>query len=72
MMESYRVVITVPDDGTIIIRGLPFTPGEEVELIVRRSESDRGRSIHIPLRAKQVCCVDAAESTVGGRWDPLQ
>jgi hypothetical protein len=75
MMESYRVIIKIPDDGTIVIRGLPFNPGDDVELIVRRHDPQSPREIRIPLRIKPVCCVDsapAAGTNADGDWTPLR
>jgi hypothetical protein len=45
LMETYRIQTTVSKDGKLSITGLPFRPGEKVEVTVRgqgqKSASER-------------------------------
>ena len=38
-MQSYRVETTVSEKGTLVIKDVPFSAGEHVEVIVREMES---------------------------------
>ncbi|MEM6518960.1 MAG: hypothetical protein AAF722_06460 [Cyanobacteria bacterium P01_C01_bin.70] len=36
-MDAYKVAATVAQDGTVVLKGLPLTPGKVVEVIVLAS-----------------------------------
>lgn len=50
-MQAYRASTTVSGDGSVTVRGLPFSEGEEVEVIVLpRESSHSSASNRAPLR----------------------
>jgi hypothetical protein len=71
-METYRTATTVSDDGTLIIRGLPFRPGDKVEVIVRSRKRERRRGDRYPLRGKLIRYVNPYESVAENDWAVLK
>lgn len=42
MPNAYRVRSRIPDDGTLVLKDLPFRAGEEVEIIVLSGAGEEG------------------------------
>jgi hypothetical protein len=49
-MQSYRVETTVSEKGTLVIKDIPFSVGEHVEVIVREMELSSPGDSRYPLR----------------------
>ncbi len=51
-MNAYKIKTVVTTDGTIILKGIPFSAGKSVEIIVLgdllSEQADRG-SVNLPL-----------------------
>jgi len=71
-METYRTATTVSDDGTLIIRGLPFRPGDKVEVTVRSRKRKHRRGDRYPLRGKPIRYVNPYESVAENDWAVLK
>jgi hypothetical protein len=71
-MQIYRFETTVKKDGTLAIKGLPFSPGEKVEVIVRRQEDKTITYNKYSLRGKPVRYQDPFESISEEDWDALK
>jgi len=68
-MEAFRAEATVDAKGELNLRGLPFSPGEAVEVIVlrqNRRDHDGGR---LPLRGEPIVYIDPTEPIAEGDWD---
>ncbi len=61
-METIHIETTISSEGTLIIRGLPFQPGDEVEVTVRSRKTDRERHNRYPLRGKPLRYADPFDS----------
>ena len=71
-MQTYYVATRVSNDGTLIIKGLPFRPGDKVEVTVRSRERERKDSTRCPLIGKPIRYVDPFGSVAEGEWDVLK
>lgn len=71
-MQKYRIETTISSDGTLTIKELPFRAGDKVEVIVRRREPERERSVRYPLRGKPIRYIDPFGSVAENEWDVLQ
>lgn len=49
-MQSYRIETTVSEQGTLVIKDVPFSVGDHVEVIVREVESRTSGGSRYPLR----------------------
>ncbi|MGW8257399.1 MAG: hypothetical protein ACWGMZ_07945 [Thermoguttaceae bacterium] len=49
-MQSYRVETTISEQGTLLIKNVPFSAGEHVEVIVREMEGIAPGSAQYSLR----------------------
>jgi hypothetical protein len=70
-MADYRVEATVRQDGSLVVRGLPFRPGEKVEVVVLGRRKKEGAERY-PLRGRPVRYVAPFESVAGDEWGALQ
>ena len=70
-MQTYRFETTVKKDGTLAIKGLPFSPGEKVEVIVRRQEDKPVTHKKYSLRGKPFRYQNPFESVSEEDWDAL-
>jgi len=71
-METYRTATTVSSDGTLVLRGLPFRPGDKVEVIVRSLRRGHRRGDRYPLRGKPIRYVNPFESVAENDWAVLK
>lgn len=53
-MQIYHIETTVPIDGTLTIKGLPFQAGDKVEVIVRSSTQKQKYRESYPLHGKPI------------------
>jgi hypothetical protein len=47
-MVAHRVEAVVEQNGTLTVHGVPFQPGERVEVLIRRPEAVR-ETVRFPL-----------------------
>ena len=71
-MEVYRRQIVVPSDGTLTLKGLPFRPGDSVEIVVRSCTQKRIGGKPYSLRGTPIRYVDPLESVAEEDWEALQ
>ncbi len=71
-MQTYRFETTVKKDGTVAIKGLPFSAGEKVEVLVRRQEEKPFPKKKYALRGKPFRLSDPFESVSEDDWDALK
>lgn len=43
-MKAYKTYATVTDPGSLVLKGLPFQPGQRVEVVVIAEEGGDGRA----------------------------
>ncbi|HEX8433331.1 MAG TPA: hypothetical protein VF625_18725 [Longimicrobium sp.] len=58
MPEAYRTHIHVSPDGTLTLDNLPFSPGEEVEVIVLAQERQVRAERRYSLRGQPLVYLD--------------
>jgi hypothetical protein len=71
MMQTYRVEVTVSDNGTVLINNLPFQAGDKVEVFVRGREPVIDKTDPYPLRGTPIRYIDPFESVAEDAWDIL-
>lgn len=71
-METYQAEATVSQDGPLVIRGVPFKPGDKVKVIVlgRCPGTEDGK--RYPLRGKPFRYLEPFESVAEDEWDALR
>ncbi|QLE57669.1 hypothetical protein [Nostoc sp. TCL26-01] len=52
-MKAHRIETTLTEDGTLVIKDLPFHAGEAVEIIILESHTHPPKANPYPLRGKQ-------------------
>ncbi|MBD2196177.1 MULTISPECIES: hypothetical protein [Calothrix] len=52
-MKAYRIETILTEDGTLIVKDLPFHAGEAVEIIILESQAHPQQANPYPLRGKQ-------------------
>lgn len=53
-MQAYRTETVVSEDGSLVLKKVPFQAGDEVEVIVLAREQDNGPEERYPLRGKPI------------------
>ncbi len=71
-METVHIETTISSEGTLIIRGLPFQPGDEVEVTIRSRKTGQKRHTKYPLRGKPLRYVDPFDSVAENDWELLK
>ncbi len=71
MQQMYRVKTIVPKDGKLFIKGLPFQPGETVEVIVRGKKQMKN-SEEYPLRGQPVVYHEPFAGVAAEDWEALK
>ncbi len=66
-MQTYRVEVTISDNGILLINKLPF----QVEVIVRSRKPEPDKMSPYPLRDTPIQYIDPFESIVEDAWDVL-
>ncbi len=70
IMSTYHVETTVSKDGKLSIQGLPFHPGEKVEVTVRGAKKNTAN--RYSLRGKPVRYEKPFEGAAEGDWEVLK
>lgn len=68
-MKSYRTAAVVDDEREIHLRGVPFHPGEEVEVVLQTRQSERGSETGYPLRGLPVRYEEPFEPVAAEEWE---
>jgi hypothetical protein len=56
-------------DGVLTLRGLPFTRGESVEVMIQSSPGGESEQARYPLRGTTYTYVDPFEPVDEGEWE---
>ncbi len=70
-MQAYRVETTVTQDGTLIIKGVPFRAGTKVEVIILSHFRKAAKEVRYPLRGKPIRYLAPFESVAEDEWEAL-
>lgn len=68
-MKSFRTAATVDEERQLHLRGLPFDPGEEVEVVLHRRETSAAAAERYPLRGLSVRYEDPFEPVAAEDWE---
>jgi hypothetical protein len=71
-MQDYRVETKVSNDGSLIIKGLPFQAGDKVEVIIRSHKDGERTGTCYPLRGKPIRYADPFGSVAEEDWEVLR
>ncbi len=71
-MQDYRTETSIRDDGTLIIKDLPFHAGDRVEVVIRRHEDSGPQERTYSLRGKPVRYTDPFGSVAEEDWQALR
>jgi hypothetical protein len=71
-MLSYRIETTVSEQGTLVIQGVPFPPGDHVEVVVREVENTPAGNSKYPLRGTLYEYHEPFGSVAEEDWGALQ
>lgn len=71
-MQMYRVETITSNDGTLVLKSLPFRAGDKVEVIVCNLERDRKHNERYPLRGKPIRYVDPFDGVAEDEWELLK
>ena len=72
MQQTYRVKTTVSKRGNLSIKGLPFKPGETVEVTLRRKQKKANVKAKYSLRGKVRAYRDPVKSVAENDWEALK
>ncbi|MFP4441302.1 MAG: hypothetical protein ACLFVO_29060 [Chloroflexaceae bacterium] len=70
-MQAYRVETTVAPDGSVVIRQLPLTPGNVVEVIVLVQEPKKEAKKNYPLKGIPITYHNPTEPVAEDEWNML-
>ncbi len=71
-MQSYRTEVTITNNGTLKLEGIPFQAGEQVEVVLRNHEIGQHSNGGYPLRGKPVSYDNPTASVAEGDWGVLK
>ena len=71
-MQIYRAEMTISNDGTLTLKGVPFHAGDKVEVIVRSCQRRREPNGRYPLRGKAIRYTDPFGSVAEDDWETLK
>jgi hypothetical protein len=72
-MPVYRITATVTNHGALTIKHLPFEPGDQVEVVVRRSsQAPAPQQQRYPLRGTSIRYLNPFGSVAEEDWEVLQ
>ncbi len=72
-MKTHRIETTLTENGTLLLKDLPFRAGESVEIIVIKLPSHPSESNLYPLRGTVISYDDPFEPAVPLEdWEALQ
>ena len=68
-MQAHRAETTLSEDGVITLRGVPFSRGESVEVIVFPFATAAAPGSRYPLRGTPVTLVAPTEPVAEADWE---
>ena len=68
-MHDFRIETRIGTDGSITILGLPFRPGDKVEVTIRGNGPERGNGDRYPLRGQPIRYTDPFRPVADDDWD---
>ena len=71
-METYHIEATVGQDGTLILRDLPFPSGDRVEVTVRSCGPAESQIDPYPLRGQPIRYDQPLEPVAEVDWEILK
>lgn len=72
-MNAHRVETIVNPDGSLLLKDIPFQPGEQVEvIIIERPLSKRAEENRYPLRGQPLQFNEPCEPVAEAEWGALQ
>ena len=71
-MQTYHVETQVKRDGTITITGVPFSPGDEVEVTLRLHPNTASDNRRYSLRGTLTKYLNPFESVAENDWEALK
>ena len=72
-IQAHRIETTLDDNGRLVLNGLPFHAGQDVEVIILARPSNVSASNPYPLRGKPLVYEAPFEPAVPlEEWDALQ
>ena len=71
-MNAHRVETVISQDGTLILKDLPFQVGELVEVIILQHSSIRSEKDRYPLRGMPIKYLNPTEPVAQDDWSELQ
>ncbi|MBF2067439.1 MAG: hypothetical protein IGS39_23920 [Calothrix sp. C42_A2020_038] len=79
-MNAHKIEVVLAEDGTLILRGLPFHAGDAVEVIILEAKTPQHtvaslaspEANNYPLRGKVVRYDDPTEPVALEDWEVLQ
>lgn len=71
-MEIFRTKTKVTNNGSLIIKGLPFNKGEKVEVIVQRFQNSDSPQDKCPLQGSLLKYEQPFSGVDEDHWDALK
>jgi hypothetical protein len=71
-MATYRAQATIVHDGKLTLEGMPFHPGDKVEVLVRGEESSKPGTKWYPLRGQPIRYDRPFESVAEDAWEAVR
>lgn len=71
-MLTYRIETIVSQNRILTIRGVPFRPGEKVEVIILSHARRWGGEKRYPLRGKPIRYAQPFDSVAENEWHALR
>ena len=71
-MQTYRIETTVAPNRELTIRGIPFSPGEEVEVIILNHPRQAKKRRRYALRGKPVQYTRPFDRVAEDNWQALR
>jgi hypothetical protein len=71
-MKTLHITKTVSADGTIVLEGLPFVAGDEVEIVIQSREPDITGGAKNPLSGTVTDFINPCEPVADDDWEANQ
>ena len=71
-MQAHRVETTIDKDKTLVIRDLPFQPGDRVEVIILERPPEFKEANRYPLRGKSIRYEQPTEPVAVEDWEVMK
>ena len=71
-MQAHRVETIIHEDGSLLVKDVPFHPGEVVEVIILPQQPTSAAEKSYPLRGTKVEYRDPFKPVAESDWDACQ